>query len=222
MSYPIQGQNNRIILTDGKVFRDLASNEQVPGLDLSIIGANNKIVIEFPQNMTCVRIAINGSDANIEIQSAPYLRNLLINTTRGNHQRLLWGRGSTTHNTSIYLNEEAASVLIGKDCMFASETSLWPTDGHVLYDAETDEILNPINHPIVIGDHCWIGCNVAFTKNASLAAGSVVGMGSVVTKPFDEEKILVAGYPARILRRNIAWDRITADEALVKKRQGSQ
>jgi virginiamycin A acetyltransferase len=51
---------------------------------------------------------------------------------------------------------------------------------------------------VVIGDDVWIGSNV--TVLASIASGTVVGAGSVVTRSF-EPCVIIAGNPARILRQ---------------------
>ncbi len=55
--------------------------------------------------------------------------------------------------------------------------------------------------PITLGDHCWIGMNAVILPGVELGERTVVGAGSVVTKSFPEGHCVIAGNPARILRR---------------------
>jgi acetyltransferase-like isoleucine patch superfamily enzyme len=42
---------------------------------------------------------------------------------------------------------------------------------------------------------------------ASIADHSVVGTGSVVTKPSPEPGVILAGNPARVVKQGISWSR---------------
>ena len=35
-------------------------------------------------------------------------------------------------------------------------------------------------------------------------------MGSIVTKKFNQEDIIIAGSPAKIIKENVSWDRASA------------
>jgi acetyltransferase-like isoleucine patch superfamily enzyme len=50
---------------------------------------------------------------------------------------------------------------------------------------------------ITIGDNCFIGARSTILLGVELAHNIIVGAGSVVTKSFDEERIIIAGNPAR-------------------------
>jgi len=63
----------------------------------------------------------------------------------------------------------------------------------------------PSNKGIIIGDHVWIGCHAKILKGVAIARGCVVASHSVVTKSCLEENALLAGNPARIIRRNVEW-----------------
>ena len=60
---------------------------------------------------------------------------------------------------------------------------------------------------IEIGKHVWIGKDVKIGKNVKIADNSIVGWGSIVTRKFDEPNVIIAGTPAKIVRRGINWDR---------------
>lgn len=55
--------------------------------------------------------------------------------------------------------------------------------------------------PIVIGDNCWLGANVIILPGVRLGNHVVVAAGAVVTKSFPEDDIVLAGTPARIIKR---------------------
>jgi acetyltransferase-like isoleucine patch superfamily enzyme len=52
-----------------------------------------------------------------------------------------------------------------------------------------------------IGKYCWIGMNSSILPGTNLGDFTVVGAGSVVNKPFPEGCCVIAGNPARVIRR---------------------
>jgi len=58
---------------------------------------------------------------------------------------------------------------------------------------------------IEIGSHVWIGCGAVILGGVRIPDNCVVAARAVVTKPFDEEGLLIGGNPARVLRRGVRW-----------------
>ena len=58
---------------------------------------------------------------------------------------------------------------------------------------------------VIIGNHVWIASDVQILKGSVIADGSVVGCHSVVLGKFQEPSVLVGGYPARVLQKNVTW-----------------
>jgi acetyltransferase-like isoleucine patch superfamily enzyme len=56
-----------------------------------------------------------------------------------------------------------------------------------------------VSAPTRLGARCWIGAHVTILKGVSIGDGTVVGAGSVVTKPLPPGVIAV-GNPAKVLR----------------------
>lgn len=104
------------------------------------------------------------------------------------------------------LDEHELSVSIGDDCMFSAEICIYSTDGHAIYDINTNEILNR-GKDVVIGNHCWVGRRAAFLKGAKISNNTVVGFGSIVNKQFNESNVVLAGTPASIVTRSVGWKR---------------
>lgn len=64
---------------------------------------------------------------------------------------------------------------------------------------------DPNNHykyiktnPILIGDNCWLGTGVIVLPGVRLGNHVVCAAGSVITKSFPEDNILLGGIPARV------------------------
>jgi acetyltransferase-like isoleucine patch superfamily enzyme len=106
------------------------------------------------------------------------------------------------------------SLFIGKDCYIMRghffdvqaplrlENSVTIAGhGSAFYTHSMDYRKNRlVAKPIVIGENSYVGSNARFIPGARIAPNSFVGMGAVVTKVFDEQYVLLAGSPARIMR----------------------
>ena len=71
--------------------------------------------------------------------------------------------------------------------------------------------------PIIIDDDIWIGNNVNILVGRHIAKGSIIGIGSVLTKDFPAYSI-VAGNPAKLIRSRIKSE----DEAKSNHREDEQ
>lgn len=91
--------------------------------------------------------------------------------------------------------------------MISYNINIWCGDGHKIMDISNNQVINIQKEPLVIGSHTWISNNVSITKNAKIPNNSVVAMGSVVSKKFEEENTCIAGNPAVVVKRNITWNR---------------
>lgn len=87
-------------------------------------------------------------------------------------------------------------IVIGQNVWIGPRVSLISMN-HCLDDferwAEAD--------PIVIGDNCWLGANAVILPGVRLGDHVVVAAGAVVTHSFPEDDVLLAGVPARIVKR---------------------
>ena len=57
-----------------------------------------------------------------------------------------------------------------------------------------------VDRPIIIGNNCWLAAGCTILSGVSLGNHVVVAAGAVVAKSFDEDDILLAGVPARIVK----------------------
>ena len=109
-------------------------------------------------------------------------------------------------STSIILAEKDNSVFIGKGSLFANNVTLSTTDSHAIFCTKSGERINPAQD-IFIGDYVWLCENVTVLKGAHIPNNCVCGIGSIVNQQFVEENTILAGIPAKIVRRNIRWER---------------
>lgn len=94
------------------------------------------------------------------------------------------------------------SVIIGPRCQISWNCQLMDTDFHTIYDADGNPIEDVL--PIDIGSDVLIGTGAIILKGVTIGSGSVVAAGSVVTRNVPQNCI-VAGNPARVIRRITRW-----------------
>lgn len=94
-----------------------------------------------------------------------------------------------------------SSISIGNECVISENVTIWDSDEHWI-----DRPGYTNTKPIVIGNHCWIGCNSIILKGVKLGDGCIVAAGSVVTKSFPP-KSLIGGNPAKLIQSDVDWHR---------------
>lgn len=104
----------------------------------------------------------------------------------------------------------AASTLIvrnklsvGENSLIAWECIITDADHHHILD-KSGAIVNPPEE-ITIGKNVWIGARTMILKGSRIPNGCVIGAQSLISKSFEVEKTLIAGNPAKIIKKNIHW-----------------
>lgn len=186
---------------------------------------NKKILICGKNNLISglskkSKIVIYGNNNVIDIKSAEGVYvNIFLGATDCpvDNCRVIIGEKSTIQNACIFIGEDNSEVSIGSDCMFSYNINIFCSDTHSLLD-NSGKVCN-VGKFVKIGNHVWCGMGTCFLKNTMIADGSVVGMNSVVTKIFDERNIVVAGNPAKVVKKEINWDR-KRPKQLIKTPEG--
>jgi acetyltransferase-like isoleucine patch superfamily enzyme len=170
-------------------------------------GRNHRITIGQDVDLND-QIDVRGRDNRMTIGDKVALGGRLVIT--GNGQSIDIGNGTVARDTYVLCHEEQY-VRIGRGCLFSRNVEIRTTDAHALICRETGERLNRAQ-PIEIGDHVWMGVGVLVSKGAKIADDNVVGAKSFVAKPFLESGTVIAGVPAKVVKRGVTWQRDTKEK----------
>lgn len=191
----------------------------------SVRGRNNQILIGSAAQLIGARIDIVGDDNRVEIAPAAELNRVLI-YIRGNGNRLhigercrvarnaeFWqedngteicvGAATTIESAHLAATEDGSHIWIGAECMLAYDIDIRTGDSHAILDSNGRRT-NPAAH-VELGDRVWLAARAVILKSVVLGADTVVGTGSIVTRSPGESGVVLAGNPARVVRRGIRW-----------------
>ena len=142
----------------------------------------------------------------------PYLlRHVLWNRILGFNRHVPW----PTHFTSQV--GKADRMLIGRDvcpgysphCYIQTVgrleigdfTQIGPGVSIITGNHDTVNLRAHIEEEVVIGSNCWLGANSVILPGVHLGDRTIVGAGAVVTKSFLEGNVIIAGNPARPVKK---------------------
>ncbi len=95
-----------------------------------------------------------------------------------------------------YFQNISAKIIIGKGTWIAPNVSII-TSNHDPNDLNQHRP----GKDVIIGTNCWIGINSVILPGVHLGDYTIVGAGSVVTKSFPEGNCIIAGNPAKLIKR---------------------
>lgn len=170
---------------------------------IQIQGKNNIIVINAFSRIYKSNIVVHGDNNNILIQEKTYLNNgrLLLDDDGGSIEI---GRNTIISGDTHLAAIEGTSIKIGEDCLFSADITIRTGDSHSIIDGDSYVRINP-SKSVIIGNHVWVGNGATILKGVTIQDDSIVGTGAVVTKSPDESHCILAGNPAKIIKRNINW-----------------
>jgi acetyltransferase-like isoleucine patch superfamily enzyme len=166
-------------------------------LKLNFKGKNN--IIFFAGGSRNVNITFGGSNGvlfvgeNAELTGGIDLRNSSL---------FYIGNGFTSNGTQFRVLE-SKNIIVGNDCMFSWSIWVSTADHHLIMDSNTNNRVN-FSKSVYMGDHVWVGQEVAFLKKSFVASGNIIGTKSVVTK-LCYSNTINAGNPIKQVKENISW-----------------
>lgn len=98
-------------------------------------------------------------------------------------------------NKQIYV-QASAPIEIGNYTRIAAYTKLISSN-HSIYNHK----LRADSSGIKIGDYCWLGIGCIILSNVILGNHTIVAAGAVVTQSFEDGYCILAGVPARVVKR---------------------
>ena len=187
-------------------------NKLIPD-DIKISGKNNNIKISQSSYRRKFSLKIYGNNNTVEIGDNSYLHNVKIRIGFPDcpieNCLVKIGAKTSFNSAEIQLGESESSIIIGDNCMFSFNIEITCTDTHSVLDME-DNIINK-GENIIIGNHVWVGKEAKILKNTQIADNCIVAQNSIVTKKFDTKNAVIAGNPAKIVKENITWSNIRAN-----------
>ena len=193
--------NNDFKIQKGNLLKK--SNSRWLKTKVEIKGTNNRIIIEENVRFNRCSFFICGDNNVIEVGRDCNLTGCNFWIEDNNNKIILHEKISVSGETQL-ASIEGCKIIIGKDCMISSDIVVRTGDSHSIINQGLR--INP-SKDVIIEEHCWIGSKSIINKGTIIPKHCIVGSGSVVTKPFDESNSIIAGNPARIIKRNIDWIR---------------
>ena len=169
----------------------------------SFTGNNNSVIIEEGVKISHCNIRVKGHNIRVRIGRNVELTGCVASIFT--NCSLTIEAYTTMGNGEITIAEDT-SLSIGKDCMFAHGYEIRTSDMHPIYDLKTGDRLN-YGASINVGDHVWLGRDVAILKGVTISNNVVIGIHSVVSKNIEYPNSIAIGSPAKVIRNGVAWGR---------------
>ncbi len=177
----ISGNNNELEFGDGFSVAESVTN-------ISCTGDNNRLRIKE----NC-RILNSGGESKIQL-----LGNALFRC--GKNAVISAFEAGIVRNTFLE---------IGDYCMFSHFVLIQTGDGYSIFDIDTKENISSAagkRKGVVLGNHVWVGMR-SFILPCNVGDGSIIGAQSVIKGRFPNN-CAIAGSPAAVVRKNIAWSSV--------------
>ncbi|TZF86196.1 acyltransferase (plasmid) [Pedobacter sp. BS3] len=109
------------------------------------------------------------------------------------------GKGGYINNNCLFVIMNkliiGENTIISWNCQFLDEDF-----HHITYEGQSQK-----ESGIHIGNNVWIGCNVKIYRGVTIPDGCVIAADSVVKSSFTETSLLISGFPAKAVKRNVTW-----------------
>ena len=163
-------------------------------------GDDNQVVIGAGCTLQSARISL-GQHCSLRVGRGSRLA--ALETMASREGRIVIGHGTNFTWATRLLMHEPGLISIGDGCLIASDTLLTVSDMHSIIDRETGQRINPAAD-IVIEDHVWLAHEVTVLKGCRIGEGSIVGIGSIVSRDLPRYSLAV-GRPAGVIRQDVTW-----------------
>ena len=187
--------------------RFICKNAAVKKCDIRFRGMDNSIELNGCDLFNS-RIFLRGKGHRLVIERDVKRYNVYIKII-GSGNTVIIGKETTLGGGNIICGGSGIPIRIGEACVIAEGVDIWATDTHSIYQ---EGILTNEPAPIIIGNHVWLGKDVAILKGTSIGDGAVIGMRSLVTRDIPAAT-LSTGSPARVIRENVSWSIDNPDNA---------
>jgi acetyltransferase-like isoleucine patch superfamily enzyme len=198
-------------LTTLEAWRDDDGNEIVASASyeknvaITFRGRNNRLVVADGCKIDKLSVVFDCDNGTLSIGHNRDVKGGLWGIRVGQDATVTIGDNVSCTGVCIVSAVEGVTVRIGNDVMIASQNQVRADDGHPIFDIHTGKRVNEAES-IRIGDHVWLALGSTVLAGGKVGDGTVIGYNSLVTGTIPNNCIAV-GSPARVVRRDIAWER---------------
>lgn len=198
-------KNNNSIVIITKDEKRIVNPKYVKKLKIHA-GKNNHIEIHEPFDFGHGLNILLTDNTEIVIDSGAKMNGKNhIRKSRGiTHNFVHIGKNFSCGNNCKIDITDNGNITIGDDAKWSWDIYVKSDDTHPIFSTEDGKILNKSTE-IKIGSHVWICMNVCILKNSHIPNNCIIGAHSLVSGKFYEENSILAGNPARIVRKNVDW-----------------
>ena len=174
-------------------------------LAIEFRGSNNTLTVTTPLRLDQLRVYFDCDNGRVALGPSRGVAAFSANIRVGQDAAVEIGRNVSSVASVLITAVEGAAVRIGDDVMFSAHNEIRTDDAHPIFDVRSGQRVNPARS-VRVGDHVWFGRGAAALSGATIDDGSVLGFRTVVTGAIPNNCV-AAGAPARVVRRDIAWER---------------
>lgn len=178
---------------------------EIQGIDIKFTGKNGKAIFGTPiAPFKNCKFEI-GTNCTIKIETSKHIIKNFQVRCLANYNSVLIGENFNFNGGYFALDAESClNIIIGDNCLFSSDIYFRVTDGHSIISLEDGETINE-GGDIEVGDNVWLGRNTTVLKGSIIPKGCIVGANATVCGKFKEQNCIIAGLPAKIIKRNVKW-----------------
>lgn len=122
--------------------------------------------------------------------------------------------GEGTKTASSLQTPEPYLIEIGENVTISHDVDFITHDNSV---CKIFGVHNDLFGRIIIGNNCFIGAHAIVLYGVHIANNVIVAAGSVVTKSIEEENVIVAGNPARVIGNWDAFSKKVKDNIIYRR-----
>ena len=168
------------------------------------------IVINGKVSRFMIKIGFAGSDSIAERKSSIcFEKGLVVFNGKASFSKgvNIRNSGYLSFGKNFYANKNCTiwssnSIIFGSDVLLGWNITFRDSDGHMII---VDNKPHDVNGTISVGDHTWICSECHVLKNGAIGSECVLGYGSLLTMKYSENNVLIAGWPAKIVRNKVKW-----------------
>lgn len=168
-------------------------------------GRNNRILVAPGAKIDELQVVFDCDNGTLRLGHNRKVKGGMWTMRLGQDATVTIGNNVSCTGLCVISAVEGVTVRIGHDVMIASQNQIRADDGHPIFDVRTGQRINNAR-AITIGNHVWLGLGAVVLAGGQIGDGTVIGYGSLVTGKIPNNCIAV-GRPARVKRRDIAWER---------------